>query len=194
MRLAIANPPYLGRAARHYGPGANATQSFGSGSARAATGRRPSAYATTEHPDAAEWDDPDTHRRLIDDLEQSFDGYAIALWRTSLPLYLCHRPDLRIAIWHKPRAVPGGSRLITSWEPIALRIPPGRDRRTPGNGLRDVVTAMTDQSHHTGAKPRAWTRFVLDALGYDEHTDTVVDIFPGSGAVTAELAQTAIRL
>jgi hypothetical protein len=40
-----------------------------------------------------------------------------------------------------------------------------------------------------GAKPRAWTRWVLDMLGYDPESDTVDDLFPGSGAVSNELAQ-----
>jgi hypothetical protein len=40
-----------------------------------------------------------------------------------------------------------------------------------------------------GAKPRAWTRWVLDMLGYDPDEDTVDDLFHGSGAVAAEIAQ-----
>jgi len=40
-----------------------------------------------------------------------------------------------------------------------------------------------------GAKPRAWTRWVLDMLGYDPDVDTVDDLFGGSGAVTAEINQ-----
>lgn len=40
-----------------------------------------------------------------------------------------------------------------------------------------------------GAKPQAWVEWVLDALGYDPTADTVDDLFPGSGAVGAALAQ-----
>ena len=189
MRLAIADPPYLGRAARHYGPGANARETFGSGPKRSSTGRRASSYATTEHPDAAEWDDPATHRRLLDELERDFDAYAVAGWPTSLPVYLEHRPDLRVAVWHKTRAVPGGSRIITSWEPVYLRLPDHRLPRAPGMSVRDVLTHHADGQRHTGAKPPAWTRWVLTLLGYDPDRDTVVDLFPGSGAVSTELTQ-----
>lgn len=40
-----------------------------------------------------------------------------------------------------------------------------------------------------GAKPAAWTRWVLDALGYDPETDELVDLFPGSGSITAAATQ-----
>ena len=40
-----------------------------------------------------------------------------------------------------------------------------------------------------GQKPRQWTRWVLDMLGYDPETDTVDDLFHGSVAVAAEIAQ-----
>lgn len=188
MRLAIADPPYLGRAARHYGIGANTRETFGSGAKRSMTGRRPSAYATTEHPDAAEWDDPATHRRLVDTLERDFDAYAIAAWPTSLPVYLAHRPDLRVAVWHKTRAVPGGTRIITSWEPVFLRLPDRQAPRAAGMSVRDVLTAPPDNRGHVGAKPPAWTRWVLALLDHDFDRDTVVDVFPGSGAVSTELS------
>jgi hypothetical protein len=35
----------------------------------------------------------------------------------------------------------------------------------------------------------AWTRWILDALGYDAEVDTVDDLFPGTGAVTAAVSQ-----
>jgi len=40
-----------------------------------------------------------------------------------------------------------------------------------------------------GAKPPAWTRWVLDALTYDPDADEVIDLFPGSGLVAQEVAQ-----
>lgn len=40
-------------------------------------------------------------------------------------------------------------------------------------------------THIRAGKPAAWTRWVLDALGYDPAVDEVHDLFPGSGAVTA---------
>lgn len=45
------------------------------------------------------------------------------------------------------------------------------------------------KSRFAGAKPTRWTRWVLDALGYDAEVDTVADLFPGSGYVGTEIAQ-----
>ena len=195
MRLAIADPPYLGRAARHYGPGADTTQKFGSGAARADRGRKPSRHGTTVHPDAGVWDDPATHVALVRQLQASYDGWAIAAWPTSLRTYLAAcPPDVRVAIWVKGRAVPGGNRIITSWEPVITYVPPSRRGRGTGPSMRDVVLANVMQSRHVGAKPVEWTRFVLDLLGYDQDTDEVVDLFPGSGIVSAAIAQGVLDL
>jgi hypothetical protein len=40
-----------------------------------------------------------------------------------------------------------------------------------------------------GAKPAAWTRWVLDAMTYDPESDEVFDMFHGSGSVTDALSQ-----
>lgn len=199
MKLAIADPPYLGRAARHYGPGAGQTRgNFGSGSRRARRGMKPSRYATTEHPDAYLWDDPETHRQLVRDLCADYDGWAIAMWRDSLATYLSVAPaDARVGVAEKLRPVPGGSRIITSWEPVLFYVPEARRGRGTGPSVRDVLRlASTPADFHVGAKPPAWTRWVLDVLGHDPELDTVADLFPGSGAVTAavEAARTSLAL
>ena len=54
--------------------------------------------------------------------------------------------------------------------------------------VRDWIVAGTSGAF-AGAKPRQWTRWVLDMLGYDPETDTVDDLFHGSGAISAEVAQ-----
>lgn len=194
LRFAIADPPYLGRAARRYGVGATG-RNFGSGPVRAATGQRPGTHGTTEHPAAAEWDDPATHVALVHDLTARFDGWAIAAWPTSLDVYLSAAPpDTRVAVWVKSDAVPSGSRIITSWEPVIAYIPPSRRRRGTGLAMRDVFTAGTPKINHVGAKPSAWTRFVLNLLGYDPAVDVVTDLFPGSGAVSRVAAQPSLSL
>ena len=43
-------------------------------------------------------------------------------------------------------------------------------------------------SGFVGAKPDAWTRWVLDMLGYQPGDDEVDDLFPGSGAVAPAAA------
>lgn len=56
--------------------------------------------------------------------------------------------------------------------------------------LDDVLDVPAPRGGFVGAKPAAWTRWVLDAIGYEPGTDDeVTDLFHGSGAVAAELAQ-----
>lgn len=184
MRLAIADPPYLGRAARNYGPGADRT-GFGTASPALHSG---APRTTHVHPEAHLWDDPETHRALAERMLRDYDGWAIAMVPDSLRHYLRWVPEARIAAWHKPRSVPTGSRVTPSWEPVLLHIPPLRRRAVPGTVVTDVLTCPPPQNF-VGAKPAAWTRWVLDMLGYDPDTDTVDDLFAGSGAVAAEIAQ-----
>lgn len=55
--------------------------------------------------------------------------------------------------------------------------------------IADVLIAPNVAVLHVGAKPPAWTRWVLGLLGADPFTDEIVDLFPGSGSVSAELNQ-----
>lgn len=193
MRLAIADPPYLGVAERFYGPGANG-QTLVRGPKRAARGHAPSIIRTTEHPDAKDWDNPDRHRQLVNDIQRGYDGWAIALSRRSIPLYLDAappEPETHLCIWVKPTAFPGGnSRFIGAYEAVLVR-PARRASPAPGLMVRDTLTATVERVGHIGAKPAAWTRWVLALMGY-EPGDIVVDLFPGSGAVTATTAQGAL--
>lgn len=142
------------------------------------------------HASAAEWDDPERHRRMVEHLAV-YDGWAIALNPENLHDYLRWVPrDIRICAWHKPNPFPAG-RIVKSWEPVLVRVP--LQRRTRGNvQIRDSITAAPPGGAGSliGAKPRQWTRWVLDMLGYDPDVDTVDDLFHGSGAVAAEIAQT----
>lgn len=178
MKLAIADPPYLGRAVRWYGEGGRAS---GGGLHRADV-----------HPDAAEWDDPETHRALVRRLEGDFDGWALAASPDSLPLYLAEAPAVRVMVWHKRNAVPSGSRIRACWEPVLISTP--RTSRAFGVPVNDVLDAPAPGGGFAGAKPAAWTRWVLAALGYDPETDEVADLFAGSGSVTAELRQGVFRI
>ena len=83
-----------------------------------------------------------------------------------------------------------------------MSIPDGR--RGWGSGLisrHDVLVAPYQGSGGAstrrlfiGAKPDAWTRWVLDVLGYDPNSDTVDDLFPGSHAVGRAVAQNVLPL
>jgi len=172
MNLAIADPPYLGRARRWYGDG------------RGHAGGR---GVADQHPDAAHWDDPGWHRALVAELAD-YDGWAIAAAPSSLPVYLAVVPDVRVMVWHRPNAVPSGHRVRSTWEAVLVNVPP--ERRAYGTGLptNDVLECGVPQGRFAGAKPEAWTRWVLAALGY-QPSDRVRDLFPGSGAVGRVLEQ-----
>lgn len=169
MRLAIADPPYLGRANRWYGTGRGHARGLG---------------RADEHPEASTWDDPDTHRALASRLEADYDGWAIAATSDSLSVYLpvCP-PGCRIMVWHKGNAIPSGSRIGNQWEPVIVRIPSSRLGRNGGHPLSDVLTTgVSNRANFVGAKPSQWTHWVLDALGYTPG-DELHDLFTGSGAV-----------
>lgn len=190
MKLCIADPPYLGRAAVWYGNGMSLGQlGKNQGGKANISGPRPADY----HPDAHLWDKLETHKALVDRLIAEYDGWAIAMAHDNLRDYLPLIPravPIRIGIWTRPQQMPGGARVLNVYEPVVVRIPEGR-RSSTGQTLfpRDSVTISRLNNGFPGAKPPAWTRWVLDMLGYDPETDTVDDLFHGSGAVQAELAQ-----
>ena len=176
MRLAIADPPYLGRGRRWYDKSAPATR----------TGRH--GGGGDHHPDAAEWDRPLRHAALIHQLDSDFDGWALACASDSLLLLASFAPTARVMVWHKTNAIPSGNRIRSAWEAVLVRVPPGRHRHGSGPKASDALTCPTIATGFVGAKPPKWTRWVLDALGYDPEIDDVVDLFPGSGAVTAAVS------
>jgi hypothetical protein len=173
MRIALADPPYLGRAARWYG-----LTGRGSGGGR----HRPDG-----HPAAAEWDRPERHLELVAQLREEFDAWAVAACPASLPVYLSAAPRARVMIWRRRNAPPSGARVRSCWEPVILETP--RRAQGTGHSMDDVLDAAGPRIGFAGAKPAAWTRWVLDAIGYDAATDEVTDLFAGSGRVAAELAQ-----
>ena len=104
MRLCIADPPYLGRSAYY------------DGSLTAKYKRNGRMASADSHPDARLWDDPDTHNALVARLCSEYDGWAIAMSRDSLPLYLAAAPTARVCVWHNPAAWPPGNRIHATWE------------------------------------------------------------------------------
>lgn len=170
MRLAIADPPYLGRSNRWYGDG------------RGSSGGR---HVADHHPEARVWDTAEAHRDLVRRLLDEFDGWAIAAAPDSLPVYLgaCVGVVPRVMVWHRRNAPPSGSRVGSMWEPVILRVPDGRSAHGTGLEVSDVLDAAAPRRGFAGSKPDAWTRWVLDALGYRPGEDEVIDLFTGSGAV-----------
>lgn len=193
MRLAIADPPYpphiterydladgsprlvvRSRARRYYGDGA----------------REKTVAPADFHPEAGEWDRPARHRLLLEQLRDEYDGWAIATSLDGLDHYRPMPPGARILIWRKLTSTRGGGRVANTLEAVIVCTPPARRGRIDGLGqVSDFLQAEPPKDGFPGAKPPRWTRWVLDALGYDAEADTVDDLFPGSGAVGHEIRQ-----
>lgn len=192
MKLAIADPPYppnLLAAGNHRGGQGNrrASRYYSGGPTYSNT----ILTAADANPDAAEWDDPARHRQLLRTLHDNYDGWAIATTPDAVAAVYPPLPrGSKIMVWHKTRAVPTGLRIASSWEAVIIQTPADRRLNRGGIGqVPDVLRAAPPGDGFPGAKPPAWTRWVLDALGYEPELDTCEDLFPGSGAVTAALRQ-----
>lgn len=172
MKLAIADPPYLGRGARWYGDG---------------RGHFDRKRNSDHHPEAASWDEPDAHIQLVKQLVTEFDGWVVAGAPDSLRVYLdACPPDVRTMVWYRGNGIPTGARVGSQWEFVIAYIPMERRGRAIGLATSDVLyCGVPNMSGFIGAKPPAWTRWVLDVLGYDPASDELHDLFAGSGAVAA---------
>lgn len=154
MRLAYADPVYLGQSKRY-----------------------------PEHPESAIFDDPETHRQLLARLDAEYDGWAYSLSAPSLAVLLPLAPPCRVAAWVKPfAAFKKNVRIAYTWEPVLFK--PGRDSSKLGApvGRDHLAESITLRKGLTGAKPERFCRWVLDLLGYVEG-DTLDDLYPGTGVM-----------
>lgn len=162
MRMAYADPPYVGQSRKHYG-GAEVN-----------------------------------HRLLIAHLCDDFpDGWALSCSSPSLRqlLPLCPE-DVRVGAWVKPFHVfKKGVRPAYAWEPLIFRGGRNRNPSTPVKGgtpttPRDWVSAnITLMRGLPGAKPDGFCYWLFDVLGLRPEEDELVDVFPGSGAVSRAWAR-----
>jgi hypothetical protein len=162
VKFAYADPPYLGLAAKFYGH---------------------------LHPEAAEYDKPETHQALIDRLCDEFvDGWAMSLHTPSLRtiLPMCP-PAARVCAWTKPFAsFKPGVGIAYAWEPVIFM--GGRRRTKQQETVRDwCAVNITLRKGFTGAKPAGFVHWILSMFNAQDG-DEVIDLFPGSGAVTAAIA------
>ena len=157
MRIAFADPPYPGQSTKHY----------------------------ADHPDyAGEVDHYELCRTLRD-----FDGWVLNTASTTLPHVLdCIRAadltDWRIMAWVKPfaafkRNVP----VAYAWEPVIVK--PCRKPVVSGRMvMRDwLAEGITMKRGLSGAKPERVCHWLFECVGA-EPDDELIDMFPGSGAVT----------
>lgn len=156
MKAAYADPPYLGLAKKFY---------------------------CALHSEAAEYDKPETHQRLIDRLCDEYDCWALSLHSPSLRLILPMCPaDVRVMAWTKPFAsFKPGVGVAYTWEPVIVR--GGRRRSREQCTVRDYCAVpITLKRGFTGAKPAEFCYWLFEVLNL-EPGDTFDDVFPGSGAV-----------
>lgn len=158
MKLAYADPPYPGQSAKHY----------------------------ADHPD---FDGEVDHRALLRHLTSSFDGWVLHTASTTLGhvLRLAEDEDIdgfRVMAWVKPfAAFKRNVSVAYAWEPVLVK--PVRKPVVSGRiVMRDWVSeSITLQRGLTGAKPEAVCRWAFEVAGL-EADDELVDLYPGSGAVT----------
>jgi hypothetical protein len=135
------------------------------------------------HPDYA--GEVDT-AELVARLEAGWpDGWALATNGQSLQAVLEVCPPVRVAIWHNTAARPPGASFgwWQTYEAVMIR----GGRASLSRGRRDLLACGTGAGgRFIGGKPAPWTRWVLGLLGA-ETGDDITDLFPGSGAVTAEI-------
>lgn len=157
MRLAYADPPYLGQARRHYA-------------------NDPSGIVASEV----------DFRALFEKLV-GYDGWAMSASSPSLRELLAIAPPcVRIAAWVKPFCSWKPShRVQYSWEPV-LFVPAREKGSRAVPSVRDFVSAnITTKRGTHGAKPAEFCNWLFLLLGA-ERGDTLDDLYPGSGIVGEE--------
>jgi hypothetical protein len=125
------------------------------------------------------------HAELLSRLESDFDGWVLHTHVPGLRVVLPMVPEsARVMAWVKPfaafkRNVP----VAYAWEPVIVKA----CRKPVVSGrcvMRDWVSApITMKRGLTGAKPATVCEWAFEMVGA-EPGDELVDLYPGSGAVT----------
>lgn len=171
-RLAYADPPYPGQSAHWY----------------------------ANHPDFKGEVD---HAALIRRLDRDYDGWALSTSSLALPYVLSLCPDtppapgfttalvggVRVAAWLRGKPAPRGvSRIMVTWEPVIVR--GGRQLASEcslyvWDAWQGTPYLIGERDGFAGSKPPGFARWVFDLLGANA-SDTLDDVFPGTGAVGRE--------
>jgi len=179
LKLAIADPPYLGRASTWYGSSIRKSQLGAIHGGTAKINYKPADY----HPDAHLWDDIETHKNLIKRLESDYDGFALCLAHDNLQQLLpLFKTKVKVCIWHK-WTLPSRSCISNGYEPVIIKVPEKRKGAIKGLTTPDVMIYQKREGMgFAGRKPKAFTHWILDLLQYQDG-DEIDDLFNGSGAV-----------
>ena len=125
------------------------------------------------------------HPALIQSLA-AYDGWALSCSSPSLRILLPLCPaDIRVMAWVKPFcAFKANVNPAYAWEPILVHVGPRKRARTEPT-VRDWISAnITLKKGLSGVKPLTFCCWLFDALGMTAD-DSLDDLYPGSGAVTA---------
>ena len=185
LRMAIADPPYFGTAKRFYSPDGEAYE-------------KGLEYQSNQDSNADLWDNPESHKELLEYLQDNFKSFAIAMNVHSLPLYLKKiKPSassgFRVCSWVKTNSAPTGSRIRNGWEPVLIYNDVTRRSQQSGTRTRDYLICNAPREGFIGQKPYEWTEWIVELLGHKED-DTIADLFFGSGAVTSALIELDIQV
>lgn len=131
------------------------------------------------------WDDWETHAALFVRLRQ-YDGWVLHCSSPSLQVMLdISRPDdYRVMPWVKPfAAFRANVPVAYAWEPVLVK--PARKPEVSGRMvMRDYISEpITLERGTIGAKPERVCLWAFECMGA-RPDDELVDLFPGSGAVT----------
>lgn len=165
VKIAYADPPYPGESHFYEVPS------------------RPRAKVTYQPGPAAagEVDHADLIRRLAEEFP---DGWALSTKAPALRDLLPICPSgCRVMPWVKPFAsFKPGVNPAYAWEPVIVF--GGRKRTRQEKTVRDWVAAnITIGKGLAGAKPYEFCAWLFEVLGMGPD-DELIDMFPGSGAVT----------
>ena len=168
MKLAYADPPYLGMGKKMYGK---------------------------LHEEAAIWDEPQSHISLMQKLDTEYDAWAYSMTSTSLVILAPHVPNgSRFAAWVKPFAAwRPNHRVQYTWEPIVFKTHQSKgDKEIPS--VRDHISCnIAMKKGLQGAKPDGFNDYVLELLGW-QPGDTVDDLFPGTNGLSEAVKRMEGRL
>lgn len=146
------------------------------------------AHLYKDHPD---YDGEVDHGFLLASLDYDYDGFCLHTSSVALADMLeiagrvCEHPkDIRVMAWVKPfAAFKANVSVAYAWEPVLVKAA-RKPVVKPGMTYRDFIAeSITLKRGLTGAKPDAVCRWLFEVMGC-EPQDELVDLFPGTGAVT----------
>lgn len=133
------------------------------------------------------------HRELVERLERDFDGWVLHTHVAGIRMldrdHILPESGIRICQWFKPfAAFKRNVKIAYAYEPVVLK--PVRRPVVPSKEVsRDwieeaaVKESITMKRGLTGVKPERVCHWIFQLMGMQPE-DELIDLFPGTGAVT----------